>query len=139
MSDQWTKGFKAATKLANKEIEKLEAWKTEHIAAYLRLEAQLESRTSERNGLLRQSSEFDEPMIKSLAKENLELEAQLATVRNEHIQIRVKPDGVWIHFKGYRGRKALLNLNTIVNNLNPSGMTQNICVEAIKAAITEEK
>ena len=39
-----------------------------------KLEAQMESLTGERNGLLRHSSEFDQPMIKSLAKENEKLE-----------------------------------------------------------------
>ena len=72
MSDQWTKGFKAATKLANKEIEKLEAWKTEHIAAYLRLEAQLD--------------EANENVLHN--PELVKLRAQLAAVRAVPHEIR---------------------------------------------------
>ena len=59
-------------------------------------------------------------------------------VRRPPIKVMVKDDGVWLNFEGANGRQALLNLNNIVNELNPSGITQNICAEAIQQALEQD-
>ena len=49
-----------------------------------------------------------------------ELEAQLAAVRKSPIKVMVKEMVYGITFEGDNNRQALLNLNNIVNEMNPS-------------------
>ena len=55
------------------------------------------------------------------------------------ITIKADKDGqVWIHFDAGGGRKAMVNLNNIVKEMQPVGITKCICLDAINKALEKQ-
>jgi hypothetical protein len=67
-----------------------------------------------------------------------EQQATIEELRDAPIKINVKLNDVWITFDAGGGRQAMVCLNNIVNEMRNGGITKGICLDAIRAALTEK-
>jgi hypothetical protein len=69
-----------------------------------------------------------------------ELIAMVEAAEKSAVTIKTdKERQTWIQFDAGEGRKALLNLNGIVLDLNPKGITRGICCDALRELHKELK
>lgn len=54
------------------------------------------------------------------------------------ISLDIKDDGIWLKVKTSDGRSGLLNINNVVNEMQPKGIIKSIFVDAIRE-IMEQK